>query len=295
MHERILVPLDGSSAAQIVLPYAWEIAAKLGSELFLVSVSESRAVDIDHLYLSYLELIKKEVQSQLKAYGAKKASKLYTDILLGAPADEILRYADESNVNLIIMGSRGSSGRGPWLLGNIAAKVLRATKQPVMLIRREARLEMVEQKKLLEKIIVPLDGSKVGEAAIPCVEALAKGLDAELVLYHVVEPGRMWAAGGPDAVYDIAEEVKQRKISALTYLNSVGNLLKERGVNVSYEADSGSAADQIIDYTNTNAIGLIAMSTHGRSGIGRWVFGSVTDKVLHAGDTPVLVVPAAKA
>ena len=295
MHERILVPLDGSSAAQIVLPYAWEIVAKLGSELFLVSVSESRAVDIDHLYLSYLERIKKEVQSQLKAYGAKGASKLYTDVLLGTPADEILRYADESNVSLIIMASRGSSGRGPWLLGNIAAKVLRATKRPVMLIRREARREMLEQKRLLKRILVPLDGSKVGEAAIPCTEALAKGLDAELVLYQVVEPGRTWVAGGPEAVYDIAEDIKERKVSALTYLDSMEKLLKERGLRVSSEVDSGPSADLIIDYAETNAIDLIAMSTHGRSGIGRWVFGSVTDKVLHSGDAPVLVVPAAKA
>ena len=131
-------------------------------------------------------------------------------------------------------------------------------------------------------------------AAIPCIEALAHGLGAELILYHVVDPGSMWATIGPEALYDIAGEVNERKVSALAYLDDVGKLLKKNGLHTLSEIDIGSPADQIIDYAEANAIDLIAMSTHGRSGIGRWVFGSVTDKILHAGHTPVLVVPAAK-
>jgi len=295
MPERILVPLDGSSDAEIVLPYAEEIAAKLGTEIILVSVSESKTADIKHLYHAYLEQVTQEVQSQLQDYGAKEVSRVSNDVLLGNPADEILHYADEHDVSLIVMASRGSSARGPWLLGDISAKVLRATSRPVLLVRAPAKDVALQQKKLVKRILVPLDGSETGEAAIPYTEALTSALGAELVLLQVVEPPVITASlpevGAP---YPVPVDDERRKTSAITYLDGIGKPLQEKGLKISSAIDTGSAADQIIDYAQANAIDLIAMSTHGRSGIGRWVFGSVTDKVLHAGDTAVLVIRAAK-
>jgi len=280
MYEKILVPLDGSSAAQIVLPYAEEIAVKFRSDIILVSVSESKAVDIDHLYHSYLEHITEQVKAQLEEYGIKKMPRVYHDALLGEPAEQILKYADESNVSLITIASRGSSGRGPWLIGNIAAKVLRAAHKPVLLIRDAANRTALQEKRLVKKILVPLDGSKTGEAAIASTAALAQALEAELVMLQVLEPV---ATFSPIPGY------------SETYLDGVGKPLIERGLKTTNVVVNGSPAEQIIDYTEANSIDLIAMSTHGRSGIGRWVFGSVTDKVLHAGNKPVLVVPAVKA
>jgi nucleotide-binding universal stress UspA family protein len=287
--------LDGSNAAEIVLPYAGEIAAKLGSEIVLVSVSESKAVDIDRLYRSYLESITEQLQAQLRGYRAREMSKVYSDVLLGTPADEILRYANQNNASLIVMASRSSMGQGPWLLGNIAAKVLRAIGRPVLLIREPVNNTALQEKRLVKRILMPLDGSRVGEAAIRCTEVLAQALGAELVLFHVL--GSLVVSSNLLEVsmsYSAPVIDESRKASAIDYLDGVEKLLKERGLNTSNVLSSGSAADQIIDYAKLNDIDLISMSTHGRSGIGRWVFGSVTDKVLHAGDTPVLVVPAAK-
>jgi len=294
MYERILIPLDGSKAAEIVIPYVEEIAAKLGSEIILVSVAESKTTDRDHLHRSYLEPITKQVQRQLKDWGAREEVKVQGKVLPGKPADEILRFADETNVGLIAMTSRGSSVRGPWLLGNIAAKILRATGKPVLLVRAPASEAALQQKRLTKRILVPLDGSNLGEAAIPCAETLGSALKAELVLFQVVAPPRVWA-GGEGGSYVMPPDEEGLKASAMAYLGGVAKPLKEKGLNISNAVDLGSAADQIIDYAKANAIDLIAMSTHGRSGIGRWVFGSVTDKVLHAGDTAILVVPPAKA
>ncbi len=294
MYDRILVPLDTSKLAEISLPYAEELAAKLGSEIVLIIVSESDPVDIDHHYRSYLERVTEQVQSRLKDYGAKVEAKVCSATLMGKPADEILRYADENNVSLIAMSSCGSSGRGPWSLGNIATKVIRATSRPVLLIRAPADSVTVEQKRLVKKILVPLDGSKVGEVAIPYTEALAQALGAELTLFQVGET-IMVSGGFYDGVFqETPQNLDRRKVSGIAYLDSVGKPLQKRGLNTSSVLVLGSAADQIIDYAKANAIDLIVMSTHGRSGMGRWVFGSVTDKVLHAGDTPVLVIPTAK-
>jgi nucleotide-binding universal stress UspA family protein len=294
MHETILVPLDGSSAAEIVFPFVEEIAAKLGSRIILVTVSESGSADLDHLFRSYLERVREQVQTQLKDYGAEEVSKLYSKVLLGAPADEILRYADEADASLIVMASRGSSGRGPWLLGSIAGKVLRASGRPVLLIRAPADATALQQKSVLKRILVPLDGSVIGEAAIPFTEALGKALYAELVLYHVVEPVTTWAGYGVEVGYNIPQDSESRKVSALAYLEGVRKRLTEKGLITTIEVEAGRAADLIIDYAKSKPIDIIAMSTHGRSGIGRWVFGSVTDKVLHSGDAAVLVVRAAK-
>lgn len=295
MFKRILVPLDGSNAAEIIFPYAEEVAAKLGSEIILVSVSESSATDVRHLYRAYLERVTEQVKRQLKDYGAKEEAKVRYEVLLGKPATELLHYADESHVDLIAMASLGSSGQGPWLLGNIAAKLLRATDKPVLLIRTPASSKALRQKRLIKRILVPLDGSKIGEAAIPSTEALAKALGAELILFQVVQPVIAWTGLGHDISYTIPQDLESIKASALAYLGSVGKPLKEKGLSTLSVVEVGSPADQIIDYAKANTIDLIAMSTHGRSGIGRWVLGSVTDKVLHAGDTPVLVVRAAKA
>lgn len=295
MGETILVPLDGSGAGQIVLPYVEEIAARIKADVILVSVSDAKAGDIDHLYRSYLENIKSEVQSQLTAYGAGDDVKVYEEVLLGEPANEILRYADESKVSLIIMASRGASGRGPWLLGNIAAKILRAAHMPVLLVRSPVSASALLQKRVINRILVPLDGSKVGEAALPRTETLAKALGAEIILFQVIEPLAIRAAAyDANSPYIIAHDDERERASAQTYLATIAKAIQEKGLTVSVALGAGYPADQIIDYARANNIDLIAMSTHGRTGIGRWVFGSVTDKVLHAGDTAILIVRAAK-
>ncbi len=293
MYQRILVPLDTSKLAEISLPYVEELAARLGSEITLLTVSESDALDIDRRHRSYLERITRQVKSHLKDYGAKDEAKVQSITLTGKPADEILRYTDENNVSLIAMSSLGSSGQGPWFLGNIAAKVLRATSKPVLLIRAPADSAALEQKRLVKRILVPLDGSRIGEAAIPHTEELARALGTEVEFFQVLELPIVVSGRFIEGEFQVTpQEMRKGKASGIAYLDDVGKTLKERGIRISAAVVSGSPAEQIMRWAEERAIDLIAMSTHGRSGIGRWVFGSVTDKVIHTGDTPVLIVRA---
>jgi nucleotide-binding universal stress UspA family protein len=292
MYDKILVPLDGSRAAEIVLPYAQEIASNFGAEIILLSVSEQAGEERDHLYRTYLERTVEQVEQRLEDRGAKEKVELKHEVLIGKPAGEILRYADENNVSIVMMASRGQSEQGPWRLGNIASKVLRATSKPVLLTRREADTASLHRRRLIEKILLPLDGSVTGEAAIPQAETLAQALGAELVLFNAVEPFTGWIGSEAFAMYPEKEE--ERSEAAVSYLSGVEKELQQKGLSTSTGVDLGAASGRILEYAEANAIDLIAMSTHGRSGIGRWVFGSVTDKVLHAGTTPVLVVQATK-
>jgi len=295
MYERIMVPLDGSNAAEMVLPYAEEMAAKFNSEIALVSVAEPAPVESDHLFRAYLNTIQEKVRAELSDWGAKPGTRVDVEVLVGKPADEILTYAAGKNVSLVVMASRGRSGGGPWLLGNIAAKVLRATTKPVLLVRKEAPAEGLNRKSLIQRILVPLDGSKVAERILPHAEAMATSLNGELLLFQAVEPMR--ATFNPEASVisksTIAKENKRRKESSEQYLDSVAKGVQKRGHPVSKDVTTGAPAEQILDLAEAKPVDLIAMSTHGRSGVGRWVLGSVTDKVLHAGDMPVLVLRAA--
>jgi nucleotide-binding universal stress UspA family protein len=122
-------------------------------------------------------------------------------------------------------------------------------------------------------------------------------LGIELILFQAFTPPAVVSAayeGRGVSPTTFKEREEQIRASAMTYLDGLVKAFQEKGLSASSIVKSGSAPDQILEYAEANAIDLIAMSTHGRSGIGRWVLGSVTDKVLHAGDTAVLTVRATK-
>jgi len=296
MYEKIMVPLDGSNAAEMVVPYAEEIATKFNSEIALVSVAEPTPAESDHLFRAYLKTIQEKVRTELGNWGAKPGTPVTIEVLAGKPAQEILSYAADKNVSLVVMASRGTSGEGPWLLGNIAAKVLRATTKPVLLVRKEAPAEGLQRKGLIKRILVPLDGSKVAEQIVPHAEELARCMGAELILFQAYE-SFLGVISGEAMVTMSAEEIKEanrhREEDAKAYLRTIAGTLREMGLTVSEVVVPGDPADVILSYAESNAVDMISMSTHGLSGLKRWVFGSVTDKVLHAGDMPVLVVRAA--
>jgi len=295
MYERIMVPLDGSNAAETVLPYLEELAPKFKSEILLVSVAEPKMAETDHLFRAYLQSIQSRIENELGDWGAKVEIQINVEVLSGKPANEILRCAEEKKVSLLVMASRGRSGDGPWLLGNIAAKVLRATTQPVLLIRSGAPEKKPVHKSLFSRILVPLDGSKVAEQIIPHAAGLAKRAAGELILLQAFQKIEREVSGegfGAMTEEAVIQENKRREEEVKAYLKTVGNPLRGKGLTVSEAVVSGDPAEKILEYAEPNAVDIITMPTHGRSGIKRWVFGSVTDKVLHAGDMPILVVRA---
>ncbi|MDD4875927.1 MAG: universal stress protein [Dehalococcoidales bacterium] len=147
-----------------------------------------------------------------------------------------------------------------------------------------------------EKILIPLDGSKVGETALPYIEELVTKFKAstkvEVTLIQVVSLLTHYVAAGeimtPIPYSEV--ELDQIKKQALAYLTEAGKSLKSKKITVNIRIEVGSAAEEIIKVADDLDVDFIAMSTHGRSGISRWAFGSVTDKVLRAGHKPVIVV-----
>jgi nucleotide-binding universal stress UspA family protein len=279
MYKRIMVPLDGSPTAEMTLPYATELAAHFDSEIILFSVIENGTTVTEGFFRSYLGTISANIRSDLQIHG-KKDPVVRFKIVTGNPASEIMWNVDNDNIDLIVMASRGSSVESAWALGNIAAKIVRIAAKPVILIRQQVKDGELHPERLVRKILVPLDGSRVGEAALPHAEALARKLGAELVLFHAAEPA-------PWPMIKARDENGVKIASA--YLDDIVEKIQKQGLLVTSHLVTGYPAEEIINYVETNAIDLIAISTHGRSGVGRWAIGSVTDKLLYAGNTPILV------
>jgi nucleotide-binding universal stress UspA family protein len=151
-----------------------------------------------------------------------------------------------------------------------------------------------------ERVVVALDGSKVGESAIPYVADLLSKLspevDREVILLQVLSPVTVTHSVAGEVVPDISaseKEMQEHRQKALDYLDWTGESLRGRGAMVTARAAVGDAAEQIVSVAEEVDANLIAMSTHGRSGLSRWAFGSVTDKVLRLeGRIPIIVIRA---
>lgn len=147
---------------------------------------------------------------------------------------------------------------------------------------------------MYQHIMVPLDGSELAECVLPHVEALAIGCNVSRVtLVRVVTPLHLY--GGAES--GLPPEERQRVEAdsmdvARAYLDRMVTRLADMGVSAQAEVLFGNIIDSLVDYASKNGVDLIILATHGRSGVSRWVWGSVADRTLRAAPVPVLMVRA---
>jgi nucleotide-binding universal stress UspA family protein len=299
--QKILVPLDGSKLAEVALPYAEELAGRLGSEIILIYINESSDAPDEHMHKFYLEKIAETVKEAAELYDEKSSKRqeiqVKSAIVTGNPAKKIVEYADKEGIGLIVMSTHGRSGITRWTLGSVANKVVQAAKQPMALIRAKGNRSEMRAKGILKKILVPLDGSKEGEIVIPYIVEFAQRLKAEVTLLQVVEISYPAVTDlGYSYIAYTEKQMASDKAFAQNYIDKVVALLKEKGVTATSEVrlKIGNAAEEIINAADETHSDLVVMATHGRSGIGRWVLGSVAERVLHQGNTPLILVSSTK-
>jgi nucleotide-binding universal stress UspA family protein len=158
---------------------------------------------------------------------------------------------------------------------------------------------------MFSKILVPLDGSELSEKALSMAQNLASSSDTSIHLIQVISlqpelDARRGSNGGSITVLEMEQDAARRLIEAQTargkeYLEGVAVQLQKAGINVVTVIREGAAGENIVEYAKEQDINLIVMSTHGRSGFKRFFVGSVTDRVIRSGETPVLVLPALSA
>lgn len=291
MYKRILVPLDGSKLAELALPYVEELAGVFNSEVVLIGIFEPGESQYSHMYQLYIEKMAEAVRNRIKKVGSRVIVRPV--VLDGRPAEGIIDYAEKNDVSLIIMVSHGRSGIMSWTLGSVANKVLQRTGTPILLIRAKASQLEAGAQGLFNRILVPLDGSDVGEVVLPHVRQLTEKLESEVILLQVVAPGQhVHTVGGLDYVRFAEQQIESMKAEAKEYLDKVSKRLAGTKGIMRSEVRVGDTAHEIIKFADEANIRLVTISSHGRSGIRQWISGSITHKILHAGNTPILLVKA---
>ena len=284
IYNRILVPLDGSKLAEGVLPYARLLASALKLPVDLMHVNDPETVAPFSHSMQGIDYLK-EVAASFTTSLTVNCS-----VEDGRAAEAIVDRASRAPGTLITIATHGRSGAHRWLLGSVAQKVLQASTNPLFLIR--PRKETLAQDARLNTVILPLDGSHLAEKIFPHVIYLANRLRLEVVLirtYSLPTTGYFLATGvSPPAIGELGERIKAE---ATDYLKAKVEELQAEGIDkVSFVAVEGKGPEEIIDLARKTANNIVAMSTHGRSGIGRWVLGSVTDRVVCYSGDPVLVI-----
>ena len=285
--------------AEKALPFAEGLAAKFDAVLVLLGIEGSIA-DESAIPASQLETIKASTLGYLEQKAAiirKKGIKVNAEFRIDEPAWGIVDYARTNYTDLIVIATHGRSGLRRWVLGSTADRVLRATEKPVLLIRAKEGGPDAIEKRTLSRIIVPLDGSAEAEEILPHVEGLADRFPVEVILLQVITNKTYLEPSADGMAYryeDSTEEmIVNRKMHAEDYLGTIKERLEAQGIQTTIMVVASDAGSGIIDTAQQTNADLVAMTTHGRSGIKRWVYGSVADKVLHAGTTPLLLVRTA--
>jgi nucleotide-binding universal stress UspA family protein len=294
MFKTILVPLDGSRLAEVVLPHAKALAYAFDANLTLVRVVESPG-DGDTQPVDPLQwqISKREVEAYLEeTAGALRNSGLKVDslILEGEPAGQIVEYADNKEIDLILLSSHGRSGLSRWNISSITRKIIQNAKRSTMIVRAyespETSLEDFHYKRLL----VPLDGSVRAEYALPIANSIARHHDSEILWAHVVykpEMPRRKPLSDED-IQLIDRFIERNRQEARLYLDQI-----KCQMDIECETRliiSENVENTIHELVETEQIDLVVVSAHGYSGNRRHPFGNVTTNFIEYGSFPLLIV-----
>jgi nucleotide-binding universal stress UspA family protein len=294
MYSRILVPLDGSPLGDRVLPYVRNLGKKLGAKVELLRVFDPEP---EYFYPEPFEFQDRHeasvhrredvmtamgtAKTHLEAAGVAATAVIHgpeceedadkkAEYKFGAAAEYIVRESEKDTDTLIVMSTHGRSGAGRWVMGSVTDKVLHAVKTPLMIIRAEDNDAVLDG--TMGHIIVPLDGSDLAETILPHAITLAKALGAKVSLVRATLEDSA-DADERDRLERVAERVRGEGVA-----------------DVESMVLHGDPAAAIVDLTHDYPDALVAMTTHGRSGVGRWLMGSVTDRVVRHAAGPVMVL-----
>ncbi len=306
MISNAVVPLDGSPAAELALPYAQAFLPD-GGEVVLLAVVPRFDPLLTELLWSLeperdiatdpeIETARKTL-AEVVARVADTRLRWSIKVARGDPAEQILQAVERNSLGMIAMTTHGRRAIGRAMFGSVADRVSRASPVPVLLVRpalEEAPLPATE----IRRLVAPLDGSALAEAALPLAIELARRLGIGIHLVRAINLAAVLAPladGGvltvppPPEVYEQLSQSLQN--DARNYLESTAARLAESRVTTTSAVLDGSPFFAIAEAAQPGD--CIIMTSHGRGGVLRWLMGSVAEKLIREAPVPVLLVPSA--
>jgi len=298
MFQRILVPLDGSPFSETALAPAASLAERFGAELLLVRTilvhvfpgADPGPAQLEALQKAeqYLDAIARPIKN--KGIAVRAA------IPYDSPATGIADQAEFRHVDLIVMSTHGRKWPDTLLHPSITMGVLEHTTASILALKGAGEDEEGDQPHLPRfmvapgvPILVPLDGSLLAESALTLAEGLAKSFGNPLLLVSATERPSV-ASTSFDNPAIIAKVEEWAVAETQSYLLQKQQEVANRGLRVTIESATGSPAWFIEECAQAHNAGLVVMTSHGRSGLGRLLLGSVAQTLLREGEVPVLLV-----
>jgi nucleotide-binding universal stress UspA family protein len=305
-YRSILVPLDGSDAAEHALPTALSFARRRGAALHVVRVYVPIAGVYGEHAVPYDETLDRELMKRAREYLDAIVARLAvaagvraTSAMVEASvADAISRHATTVGADLIVMTTQGRGPLARFWFGSVSDELVRQAGVPILFVRPQEAAAELAREPLLRRVLIPLDGSALAESILQPVLALTDRAETEYTLLQVVAPvgeldygpARGKITGFPEAIKQLHEIEKAESDRARAYLARLAAPLRARSLVVHTRVISAERpATAILNDISVHATDLITLATHGRGELKRLILGSVADKVLRGATSPVLV------
>ena len=297
MFRSIIVPLDGSSLAARAVPFAVALA-DAETTITLVGVTDVwndiygtyGAVEQETLMCDLLARDLAAIATPLRERGLS----VREEVRRGDAATEILACTADQSADLIAMTTHGRTGVARWVIGSIATRVLRGSTVPTLIVRPDTAHPSAGPASI-RTVIVPLDGSDRAAQSLAAARRIAEGCDAMIEVVRVVDD--RWAypvmtgmemyatVYAPEALADLRAEAE-------SYVQETAAQVRDCGLRATGTILVGDPATQLVDHIAVQEDALVVMSSHGRTGLDRWVFGSVAEKLIAHVHAPLLVLRA---
>lgn len=291
--ESILIPTDGSDGAMVGARRGINLAAAAGADVVTLSVIDDREAEPSlssdpERRTEREELLEEQAQQAVDEVGALArrhlSGSVETAVEWGIPFDTIVDYAEQHDVDLIAMGTHGRSGLQRVLLGSVAEKVLRASSVPVLMVPPAADTADIGVERY-ENVLLPTDGSEGAEIATDWGITLASIHDAAVHAVYSIDANRFGGDVDRIDIYGALERVGREAIE------SIREATRSADLSGTGTLGSGPATRVILSHADEHDVDLIVMGTHGRSGVERYLIGSVTEGVVRNASVPVCCVP----
>lgn len=295
----IAVPLDGSPQAEHALPVAVTLARRVGARIEVVVVHEPTLVPHGGHGAPFVDRrLDAEVKTTLHRYAdtirerlADRKHQVTVDAVLleGPPAEAIAGYATEAKPDVVVMTTHGRGGLSRLWLGSVADGLLRRIRVPVLLVRPARRGPASPAARGFARVLVAVDGERGSEEAISTAVALTGVGKVSYTLLQVVMPFHPIVRSFTSRAEYKQDTLQQRSL-AEAYLNTLAGRWRSRGLRVnSATCVDIQPARGITAFAREAQADLIVLATHGRGPLGRFLLGSVADKVLRTASIPVLL------
>ncbi|QIO23414.1 universal stress protein [Haloarcula sp. JP-L23] len=290
MYDTILVPTDGSDHALRAATHGAYLA-----DLFDASIHLLTAVDVDAasgpfsvggVDDEFIARLKAQAESAVDATESVVANveTVRREVLTGRPSDVILDYVTSHDIDVVAMGTHGRSGLTRVLTGSVAERVLRRSPVPVLSVRATEETQVGEG---YDEVLIPTDGSEAATAAVEHGVAVAQRADARVHAVSVVNLGDLATGsemGIPPGVLDHLEE------SAAEAAESVAETARAAGLDAVTATPTGYPGQALLEYVTDAGVDVVAMGTHGHTGLDRVVLGSTAERLVRRSTVPVLTV-----